>query len=63
MYVHTCVCVCVCVCVHVYTHMCAFFTDPIPVIRQLNVKQVVATKQTIYTHKLKTCDRTPNNTI
>jgi len=52
-----------CVCVHVYIHMRAFFTDPIPVIRQLNVKQVMTTKQTIYTHKLKTCGGTPNNTI
>ena len=47
---------------HVYTHntyIHMYFTDSVPVIRQLNMKQVI-TKLTV---KLKPYDRTPNNTI
>lgn len=44
---------------HTYIH----FTDAIPVIRQLNMKQIMTKQQTPQTDKLKTYDRTPNNTI
>jgi hypothetical protein len=46
-----------------YMHTYIHFTDAIPVIRQLNMKQIMTKQQTPQTDKLKTYDRTPNNTI
>ena len=51
--------------IHVYIHTFVHihFTDPIAVITQPNKKQDMTTQQTTHTDKLKTYDRTPNNTI
>jgi hypothetical protein len=48
-------------CTHVHAH--THFTDPIAVIRQLNLKQIVTAQQTTCTDQLKIYDTTPNNTI
>ena len=39
-----------------YMDVCMYvhFTDPIPVIRQLNMEQIMTTQQTTHTDKLKT---------
>jgi len=46
-----------------YIHTYINFTDPIPVIRQLNMKHIITKQQTPQTDKLKTYDRTPYNII
>ena len=46
--------------IHAFVHI--HFTDPIPVTRQSNKKQDMTTQQTTHTEKLKTYDKTPNNT-
>lgn len=48
---------------HARAHAHAHFTDPIAVIRQLNLKQIVTAQQTTYINQLKLYDRAPNNTI
>ena len=49
--------------IHTYIHSFIHFTDPIHVIRQLNMKQIMTKQQTPQIDKLKTYDKTPNNTI
>ena len=49
--------------IHMHIHVYINFTDPTPVIKQSTKKQVLTTQQTTHTEKIKTYDRTPNNTI